>query len=1062
VLSTKHPGHLYVWSPSQTSVQNLKLGYVPLAYVIDSTTNLLYAANPLSGDILIHNLDNGTVSNRIGLSSRIVGLTLDSTRQILYAMDALHNKIDVIDARTLQVTHVISLQQKPTCFAYNASRNELYVGLKDYRIAVFRDNVQSAIFPTETVPVALYFNNRYQHLFVQTKKWTAVYNLSTFEFENYLLVEGHPQRMVVDPDGNLAFMQLSNSFDTIAVFELSHLTLSDWIYTGTRVYSNRTVDASTFHVDSTEQVRFLDEESGALFTRDQTALSPGAPSAPSTTLPPGVTGSSNLPINVTDNAAQFVPTVDFDAAGNMYFAWADQSDGNGYGVYSRKYLANLTPASGNDFRANKTTTGDQTGPVIATDDNGNSTIAWIEQSDRDGQGWGIFGRRFNSSSTALDINDVVMPSQPIGKQYMSSVARAGNGDYIVDWSGPDDGDGRGTWVRRFDSAGNPLSNDVRANTSTAGNTWATDIAANTNGDFVVVWRDDSGDTDKIRFRSYHANGSPIKGADQLAGPYNAGAGRNFSPTVGIADDGTFVICWTEGGAGGTACERFDSNSNSLGKFLGTTTKTGTAQASPGIGVGNDGTFVVTWSDSSYGTLEIMARYFLAGAVGLGNDFRAPATGAVNDDFTPSAAVDGAGNFAVVWRGRGRSPSIQARHFSVGASLPSLSITNVSHFEGNSGTTDYVFTVSLSATTPSQVTVNFTTADGTATLADSDYNTNSGQLIIPPNTASGEITVTVNGDTNQESDETFVVNLSGPANATISDNQGQGTIQDDDTPVVPVVSIADTSAVEGNAGTTTATFTITVTPPINAQITLDFATDPGTAVSPDDFVDTDIPVTITANTASVPVGVTIVSDTLQEGNETFTATLSNISINATIGDDQATGTIIDDDCLFCDDFGDSVLSSSWTYSGTGWSEAGGTLIGTTGKALIKAIASPVFTGCSLCTIDTTAKVTSGAMASLYGWYTNDNNYVSLTMTEGTDQWKLIQKISGSIVVKKAATRAINGGTYYDASMEYDGTDLVVVVDGVEIIRIAASGAPSGTVGFSSKKGTATFDNILVLP
>src|SRR6185369_731663 len=103
-----------------------------------------------------------------------------------------------------------------------------------------------------------------------------------------------------------------------------------------------------------------------------------------------------------------------------------------------------------------------------------------EQTERDGQGWGIFGRRFDGSGTALDTNDIIEPSQPLGKQFMSAVARAGNGDYIVGWSGPDDGDGRAEWIRRFSANGTPLTSDVRANTSAAGNTWATDIAANTN------------------------------------------------------------------------------------------------------------------------------------------------------------------------------------------------------------------------------------------------------------------------------------------------------------------------------------------------------------------------------------------------------------------------------------------------------------------------------------------------------------------------------------------------------------------------------------------------------
>lgn len=76
----------------------------------------------------------------------------------------------------------------------------------------------------------------------------------------------------------------------------------------------------------------------------------------------------------------------------------------------------------------------------------------------------------------------------------------------------------------------------------------------------------------------------------------------------------------------------------------------------------------------------------------------------------------------------------------------------------------------------------------------DYAPVSGQLIIPPNTASKTVTVPVFGDTTLEPNETFFVNLSGPVNATIADAQGQGTILNDDVPPNPtnVVATATTT------------------------------------------------------------------------------------------------------------------------------------------------------------------------------------------------------------------------------------------------------------------------------
>jgi len=112
-------------------------------------------------------------------------------------------------------------------------------------------------------------------------------------------------------------------------------------------------------------------------------------------------------------------------------------------------------------------------------------------------------------------------------------------------------------------------------------------------------------------------------------------------------------------------------------------------------------------------------------------------------------------------------------------VPEISIDDVSLFEGNVGTTPATFTVSLSEPTTATVTVDFATADGTATLADNDYQSNSGTLTFSPGDTTETITVLVNGDTAVEPDENFFVDLSDPQNGTIADGQGVGSVLNDD-------------------------------------------------------------------------------------------------------------------------------------------------------------------------------------------------------------------------------------------------------------------------------------------
>ena len=109
----------------------------------------------------------------------------------------------------------------------------------------------------------------------------------------------------------------------------------------------------------------------------------------------------------------------------------------------------------------------------------------------------------------------------------------------------------------------------------------------------------------------------------------------------------------------------------------------------------------------------------------------------------------------------------------------LSIADTSVTEGDSGTVDATFGVTLSAASVSNVTVNFAAASGTATVG-SDLVVTGGVLTIASGLTAGQIVVPVVGDTEEEQlSEAFVVNLSGSAGATILDGQATGTIEDDD-------------------------------------------------------------------------------------------------------------------------------------------------------------------------------------------------------------------------------------------------------------------------------------------
>jgi uncharacterized repeat protein (TIGR01451 family) len=225
-------------------------------------------------------------------------------------------------------------------------------------------------------------------------------------------------------------------------------------------------------------------------------------------------------------------------------------------------------------------------------------------------------------------------------------------------------------------------------------------------------------------------------------------------------------------------------------------------------------------------------------------------------------------------------------------LPTLSIADATVTEGNSGTTNAVFTLSLSAVSGRTVTVNFASADGTA-RSGSDYGAINGTLTFAPGSTNQSVTVTVIGDLLNEANETFFVTLISPLNAIIADGQGTGTINNDDP--LPSLSIADTVVPEGNSGTADAAFTVSLSAVSGQTVTVNFASADGTAQAGTDYTSINGALTFPAGTSAQTIRVKVNGDLLNEFDEAFVVALSSPG-NATLGDGQATGTITNDDPL----------------------------------------------------------------------------------------------------------------------------------------------------------------------
>jgi hypothetical protein len=230
--------------------------------------------------------------------------------------------------------------------------------------------------------------------------------------------------------------------------------------------------------------------------------------------------------------------------------------------------------------------------------------------------------------------------------------------------------------------------------------------------------------------------------------------------------------------------------------------------------------------------------------------------------------------------------------------PALSINDVSVVEGNTGTTNLVFTVTLANADPqATVTVSVSTTDGTATTADNDYTAITAQTItFNPGETTKQVNVAVTGDNRVEADETFTINLADATGAAVADATGTGTITNDD---AASISISDVSLAEGNSGTTTFSFTVTLNGPVDVPVTVTANTADGTAlVANNDYAAlANSVITFAAGETSQSVPVSVMGDIMPEANETFDVVLSNPQATGrtvTLADATAMGTIENDD------------------------------------------------------------------------------------------------------------------------------------------------------------------------
>ena len=229
---------------------------------------------------------------------------------------------------------------------------------------------------------------------------------------------------------------------------------------------------------------------------------------------------------------------------------------------------------------------------------------------------------------------------------------------------------------------------------------------------------------------------------------------------------------------------------------------------------------------------------------------------------------------------------------------SITATDASKSEGDSGSTDYTFTVTRVGDTSGSATVDYAVSGNGASAASANDFTGgafpAGTVTFGAGEVTQTITISVAGDSDVENDEGFTVTLSNPSGTLIDNESASGSILNDDTSVS--IAQADASKAEGDSGTTEFTFTVSRTGDLSSAGNVTYTVS-GNGATADDFADGVFEtgtVSFAAGEDSQTVTIDVAGDLDVEADEGFTVTLSNATGGASIAMAAASGTIRNDD------------------------------------------------------------------------------------------------------------------------------------------------------------------------
>lgn len=313
-------------------------------------------------------------------------------------------------------------------------------------------------------------------------------------------------------------------------------------------------------------------------------------------------------------------------------------------------------ALGSEFVVNTYTAGTevlwgQSSNAIATDHDGNFVVTWTSTGRpgdaHDGSGMGVYARRFQANGTAIGA-EFLVNSTTLGNQQHSTVAMNDAGEFIIVWTSADGQDTSlaGVYAQRYNADGTTNGGEFLVNTNTTGNQSTPSVALANDGSFVIVWIDGSPSSGpEVRGQRYIKNGA-TRGAEFVVNASTASGNAAF-PTVSMSDDGAFVVGWSSSGsAQGIYARVYSTTGVATTGDIRVTTSSNNRPF--GLDADSNGNFVLAYES---GNTNISARKFTAAGVANGAEFQVNTptpTGQTRNRTIPRVGLADSGRVFVTW------------------------------------------------------------------------------------------------------------------------------------------------------------------------------------------------------------------------------------------------------------------------------------------------------------------------------------------------------------------------------------------------------------------------------